>query len=167
MQSNMYIRSTTAQIKQVIKYITSDEAECWGLALIPHLLRRVLASRWKSRTSEKRSALLPRTHTVKALLPESGFSTLTTWKNVGRPDSHFWRLLPFISMQAAIWECNWQCFYQSSNAAFVSHYLSHWNDDMALAPILAGKTQVVLRQTDLAKRVEMAEGHPQEALMHL
>lgn len=60
----------------------------------------------------------------------------------------------------------WQCF-QSSNAAFASHYLSHWNDDMALASILAGETQIVLRQTDLAKRVVVAEGHIQEALVHL
>lgn len=38
---------------------------------------------------------------------------------------------------------------------------------MALASVLTGETQVVLRQTDLAKCVKMAEGHPQEALMHL
>lgn len=38
---------------------------------------------------------------------------------------------------------------------------------MTLASILAGETQVVLRQTDLAKCVKMAEGHPQEALVHL
>ena len=50
---------------------------------------------------------------------------------------------------------------------FVWLYLSHWNDDMALAAILTGKTQVVLRETDLAKCVKMAEGHPQEALMRL
>lgn len=54
-----------------------------------------------------------------------------------------------------------------SNTAFVSLYLSHWNDDMALGSILTGETQVVLRQTDLAKRVEMAEGHPEKALVHL
>lgn len=64
-----------------VKRYTSDEAECWGLGLIPHLLRIVLASRWYSRTSEKRIALLPRTQTVKALLLESGFSTFTTWKD--------------------------------------------------------------------------------------
>lgn len=64
--------------QMLLKYSTSDEAECWGLGLIPHLLRIVLASRWYSRTSEKRIALFPRTHTVKALLPESGFSTFTT-----------------------------------------------------------------------------------------
>lgn len=84
-------------------YATSDEAECWGLALIPHLLRIVLASRWKSRTSEKRNALLPRTHTVKALLLESGFSTLTTWKNVAMPERQCLKLL-LISMQDAIWD---------------------------------------------------------------
>lgn len=38
---------------------------------------------------------------------------------------------------------------------------------MALAAVLAGETQVVLRQADLAKRVVVAEGHPQEALVHL
>jgi len=38
---------------------------------------------------------------------------------------------------------------------------------MTLASILAGETQVALRQTDLAKGVKMAEGHPQEALMNL
>lgn len=37
---------------------------------------------------------------------------------------------------------------------------------MALTSILTGKTQVVLRQTNLAKRVKMAEGNPQEALVH-
>ena len=46
-------------------------------------------------------------------------------------------------------------------------YLSHWNDGVALAPVLAGETQIVLRQTDLAKCVKMAEGHPEEALVHL
>lgn len=46
-------------------------------------------------------------------------------------------------------------------------YLSHWNDNMALTSILTGKTQVVLRKTDLAKCVKVAEGHPQVALMHL
>lgn len=34
-----------AQIKQS-KHATSDEAECCGLALIPHLLRIVFARRW-------------------------------------------------------------------------------------------------------------------------
>lgn len=38
---------------------------------------------------------------------------------------------------------------------------------MALASVLAGETQVVLRQADLPKCVEMAEGHPQEAFVHL
>lgn len=47
-----------------------------------------------------------------------------------------------------------------------SLYLSHWNNDMALASILAGETQVVLRQAYLPKCVKMAEGHPQEAFMH-
>lgn len=37
---------------------------------------------------------------------------------------------------------------------------------MALAAILAGETQVVLGQADLAKRVKMAEGNPEEAFMH-
>lgn len=67
--------------QMAVNRYTSDEAECWGLGLIPHLLRIVLASRWYSRTSEKRIALLPRTQTVKALLLESGFSTFTTWKD--------------------------------------------------------------------------------------
>lgn len=38
---------------------------------------------------------------------------------------------------------------------------------MALAAILAGKTQVVLRQTDLAQGVKVTEGNPQEALVNL
>lgn len=38
---------------------------------------------------------------------------------------------------------------------------------MAMASILTGKTQVVLRQADLSKCVKMAEGNPQEAFMHL
>ena len=49
----------------------------------------------------------------------------------------------------------------------ISLYLSHWNDGMALAAVLAGETQVVLGQTDLAKCIKVAEGHPQEALVHL
>lgn len=60
----------------------------------------------------------------------------------------------------------WQCFLQSSIAPVRSPYLSHWNDDMTLASILAGKTQVVLRQAYLPQCVEMAEGHPQKALVH-
>lgn len=32
--------------EQKLHHATSDEAECWGLALIPHRLRIVLASRW-------------------------------------------------------------------------------------------------------------------------
>lgn len=36
-------------------------------------------------------------------------------------------------------------------------YLSHWNDDVALAAILTGKTKVVLGQADLAKSVKMTE----------
>lgn len=38
---------------------------------------------------------------------------------------------------------------------------------MALASILTGEAQVVLRQADLSESVEMAEGHPQEALVNL
>ena len=73
-----------------------------------------------------------------------------------------------ISMQKAFQESFFgQCFQEQSYAAFVSHYLSHWNDDMALASILAGETQVVLRQADLSKGVVVAEGHPQETLVHL
>lgn len=76
-----------------------------------------------------------------------------------------------ISMQKAFQEpflfFFWQCFQEQSNVAFVSHYLSHWNDDMALASVLAGETQVVLRQADLSKGVVVAEGHPQETLVHL
>lgn len=37
---------------------------------------------------------------------------------------------------------------------------------MALTSILAGETQVVLREAYLPKCVKMAEGHPQEAFMH-
>lgn len=37
---------------------------------------------------------------------------------------------------------------------------------MTLASILAGETQVGLRQADLPQGVEMAEGHPQKAFMH-
>lgn len=136
-----------------LKYYTSDEAECWGLGLIPHLLRTVLASRWYSRTSEKRIALFPRTQTVKLLLLESGFSTFTTWKDGSRVDA------------ANVW-CSQQCSWQLGNAVVRSLYLSHWNNDVALASILAGETQVVLRQAYLPKCVKMAEGHPQEAFMH-
>lgn len=46
-------------------------------------------------------------------------------------------------------------------------YLSNGNDDIALAAILTGETQVALGETDLAECVKMAEGHPQEALVHL
>lgn len=45
--------------------------------------------------------------------------------------------------------------------------LSHGDDDVALAAILAGETQVALGKTDLPQCVEVAEGHPQEALIHL
>lgn len=38
---------------------------------------------------------------------------------------------------------------------------------MALASILTGEAQVVLRQADLAECVKMAEGNPQETLVHL
>lgn len=58
-------------------------------------------------------------------------------------------------------------FNQLSDALIGPPHLSHWNDDMAVASILTGKTQVVLRQADLSKRVKMAEGHPQEAFVHL
>lgn len=37
---------------------------------------------------------------------------------------------------------------------------------MALTSVLAGETQVVLREAYLPKHVKMAEGHPQEAFMH-
>ena len=80
--------------------------------------------------------------------------------------------LLFISMQKAFQESCFFFFFGSVfknkvTSPFVSHYLSHWNDDMALASVLAGETQVVLRQADLAKGVVVAEGHPQEALVHL
>lgn len=144
--------------QSALKCDTSDEAECWGLGLIPHLLRIVLASRWYSRTSEKRIALFPRTHTVKALLLESGFSTFTTWKDGSRVETQM-----IISMKRFEFQ---QCSCQSGKAVVRWLYLSHWNNDMALAPILAGETQVVLRQAYLPKCVKMAEGHPQEAFMH-
>lgn len=152
---------STLHLSKCIKCDTSDEAECWGLGLIPHLLRIVLASRWYSRTSEKRIALFPRTHTVKALLLESGFSTFTTWKDGGRVETQM--MLLIISMKRFEFQ---QCSCQSGNAVVRWLYLSHWNNDMALAPILAGETQVVLRQAYLPKCVKMAEGHPQEAFMH-
>ena len=38
---------------------------------------------------------------------------------------------------------------------------------MALAAVLAGEAEVVLGNADLAQGVEVAEGHPQEALVHL
>lgn len=157
-----YTTFTIKYIPQIsLKYYTSDEAECWGLGLIPHLLRSVLASRWCSRTSEKRIALFPRTHTVKVLLPESGFSTFTTWKDGGRVETEM-MLLIISMMQFEFQQCSWQ----SGDAIVRSLYLSHWNNDMALASILAGETQVVLRQAYLPKCVKMAEGHPQEAFMH-
>lgn len=45
--------------------------------------------------------------------------------------------------------------------------LSDGDDHVTLAAVLAGEAQVALRDADLAERVEMAEGHPEEALVHL
>lgn len=142
-----------------VKYPTSDEAECWGLGLMPHLLRIVLASRWYSRTSEKRIALLPRTHTVKALLLESGFSIFTTWKD-SRAEWDSSSSMPDACSNVS------SALGNRVTPSFASPYLSHWDDDVTLAPILAGETQVVLRQAYLPERVKVAEGHPQEALVH-
>ena len=38
---------------------------------------------------------------------------------------------------------------------------------MALGAVLAGEAEVALRQADLPQGVEVAEGHPQEALVDL
>lgn len=72
-------------------------------------------------------------------------------------------MLPFISVMRSEFQ---QRSWQSGNAVVRSPYLSHWNNDMALTSILAGETQVVLREAYLPKGVKMAEGHPQEAFMH-
>lgn len=115
----LFSRNTALTIQYIsqiaLKRYTSDEAECWGLGLIPHLLRIVLASRWYSRTSEKRIALFPRTHTVKVLLLESGFSTFTTWKDGGRVETQM--MLLIISMT---WFESQQCSWQSGNAVPLS-----------------------------------------------
>lgn len=149
---HLFATSERKFLKTGVKHPTSDEAECWGLGLMPHLLRMVLASRWYSRTSEKRMALLPRTHTVKALLLESGFSIFTTWKDSRAEEG------PVVSDARR---------RSNVHAAFASPHLSHRDDDVTLAAVLASETQVVLRQAYLPERVEVAEGHPQEALVHL
>lgn len=45
-KSDTNYKMKIAREKQRGNLFTSDEAECCGLALIPHLLRIVLASRW-------------------------------------------------------------------------------------------------------------------------
>ena len=48
-----------------------------------------------------------------------------------------------------------------------SPHLSYGDDDVALGAVLAGEAEVALRQADLPQGVEVAEGHPQEALVDL
>ena len=46
-------------------------------------------------------------------------------------------------------------------------HLADGDDDVALGAVLAGEAEVALRQADLPQGVEVAEGHPQEALVDL